>query len=264
MENKIAIAFDFSQVSKNALKYAIDSTKKEDILEVIHVDNTLIRAGSDDHIKTKMVSEIKEYLKIKDLPENLKITVLTGQIKQELESYINENIFDYIIVGTRDKYNLVERWIGTTSLSLVKSLTIPVLLIPRFSFYKKYKKVIVASDYHLTNKALLHQIKIWNKPYGAFVKFLHIKENQDSDYSEESQNIVNVLFEKEPAEFGFEIAVLNSKNISDSLLSAAYNYNADVLITISENQSFMNKLLFKSLSKEMIEKSSIPVLFLHN
>ena len=100
--------------------------------------------------------------------------------------------------------------------------------------------------------------------FQIYVKFLHIKEKPESDYSAESQNIVNVLFEKEPAEFGFEIAVLNSKNITDSLLSAAYNYNADVLITISENQSFMNKLIFKSLSKEMIEKSSIPVLFLHN
>jgi len=264
MENKIAIAYDFSNVSKNALKYAIESTKPEDILEVIHVDTTLLSAGVNDHLKSQISDEIKEYLKLNKLPENLTITILSGNIVSELKTYINKNVFDYLIAGTRDNHNFLERWIGTISLGLVKTLNIPVLLIPRFAFYKKYKKVVVASDFHLTNKALLHQIKLWNKSHGAFVKFLHVRENPTSDFSKESENIVNVLFEKEPADFGFEVASLNSKNVSDSLLSAAYNYNAEVLILISENQSFMNNLLFKSLSKEMIEKSSIPVLFLHN
>ena len=91
-----------------------------------------------------------------------------------------------------------------------------------------------------------------------------MRERINSLYNEEAEKIVKELYEKENVDFGFEIATVNSRNIGDSLLASAYNYQADLMIVIAENQNFMQSLLFKSLSKELVLKSSIPVLFLHD
>ncbi|NNE14702.1 MAG: universal stress protein [Saprospiraceae bacterium] len=263
MEKKIAITFDFSTVSKNAVQYALESSEDIDILEIIHVDNSLVNSNDEETLKEKIKNDLCEYLSEESLPNNISIHVLHGNIINTLSKYIKEKLYDYVIVGSRDKYNILERWIGTVSLGLVKTLDVPILLIPRFSKYNKYKKVVVASDHHLNHKALLYQIRIWNKPYNAFIKFVHVKESNNDNYDNESKTIVKELFENDPVSFGFEVSTLKSKNISESLLSNAYNAQADAMIIISKNSSFMNALLFKSISKEMIEKSSIPVLFLH-
>jgi hypothetical protein len=95
------------------------------------------------------------------------------------------------------------------------------------------------------------------------VKFLHIHTG-DSDYDiGGSELIINELVAENDPSFGFELAVIQDKNITQSILSSAYNFKADLLIVIPENQSFIHSLLFKSLSKELILQSAIPVLFVH-
>jgi nucleotide-binding universal stress UspA family protein len=271
---KILIPFDFSEVSLNAVQYALDFSDTSDELHVVHVHSGLLSIQSPMMLKAgeRYINSIKEEieatiinnLELNALPSKLKITAIHGEAVHALSRYSRKHLTELAIVGTRDKYDLVDRWIGTISLGLVKSLFIPVYLIPRNASFNGFNKVTVASDHHLGKPQVLHQIKIWNDNHNAFIKFLHVRETIDSNYSDEAKKIVEELYEKEKVDFSFEIATINSMNIGSSLLSAAYNNESDLLIVIAENQSFMNSLLFKSISKELILKSSIPILFLHD
>lgn len=269
---KIAIPFDFSQVSANALNYALGLFKKDDI-SLIHVsegmfskEESLVAEPILTHEKAltnELTKMIINELKLKAVPSNVKIVILDGEIVQSINKYVRSNNFDLVLLGTRDQYDLLDRWIGTISLGLVKVLDLPVYLIPRYSSFKGYNKVLVASDFHLKEEKIIESIKVWNKEYKAYIKFMHIQQNNDDDFGEESDKIVNKLFEKAEPDFGFEIARIKSLDVSDSLLATAYNDHADLLIVLPEEQAFISTLLFKSISKEMILKSNIPVLFLH-
>ena len=271
---KILIPFDFTEVSINALQYAMDMSQDSDELHLVHVHSGLlsiqsplmIRAGMDymECIQKEIEATILKNLGINSLPENLTIVSLTGNPVHAITKYANKTLMDMAVVGTRDKYDMIDRWIGTISLGLVKRLFIPVYLIPRYASFESYNKALIASDHHLAKTPVLHQIKTWNDDYNAYIKFLHVRENISSVYNEEAEQIVRELYEKENVDFSFEISTVTSRDIGDSLLSSAYNFKADILIVIAENQSFMHSLLFKSLSKELILKSSIPVLFLHD
>lgn len=271
---KILVPFDFTEVALNAFKYAIDFADDSDEIHLVHVHSGLLsiqsplmlRAGKDyiESITEEITATIMANLKLKAMPNNVLIKAINGDPVHGISRYARKNLLDMAIVGTRDKYDFIDRWIGTISLGLVKSLYIPVYLVPRYASFNGFDKVLVASDHHLGKQQVLHQIKSWNESHNAYIKFLHVRERINSQYSEESEKIVNELYEKENVDFGFEIASINSRKIGDSLLASAYNFKADLMIVIAENQSFMHSLLFKSLSKELVLKSSIPVLFLHD
>lgn len=269
---KIALPFDFSQVSLNALQYAL-GLFKDDEISLIHVsegmftkEESLVAEPILTHEKA-LTSEIKKMvineLGLKSFPEKIKIVILDGNIVHAVDSYVRKEGFDLALLGTRDRYDLLDRWIGTVSLGLVKLLDIPVYLVPRHSGFHGFNKVLVASDFHFKEEKIIESIKRWNEPHKAYIKFMHVQQNENDDFGDESDKIVNKLFEKADPDFGFEISRIKSVDVSDSLLATAYNYHADLLIVLPEEQALISTLLLKSISKDMILKSNIPVLFLH-
>lgn len=261
---------DFTEVSSNALKYALEMFDMEQIFithsthgsyynDSIHDEP---RINKSQILSTELKEEVLRVLGSKSMPENISIQILKGDILPSTQQFVAENNIDVIVMGTRDKYTLFDKWIGTTSLSIVKSVDIPVYLIPPFSKYKEYQNVLVASDYHLSNKQLINDLKEWNSGYQSFIRFLHIRDEKNKDFQEEKNTIVNGFFDGEDPKFGFEILSKKSSDVTQSLLASAYNYKSDLIIAAPDNQTFINSLLFKSVTKDLILKSEIPMLFL--
>lgn len=272
--NKILLPIDFTEVSFNAFQFAMKMYPDSE-LHLVHVHSGVanitnpvaLESGMDldDSIAEEIQAIILERNIFSDnrIPDNIKIKVLPGDVVQEVVNFAEKESFDLTIIGTRDKYDLLDRWFGTNSLGLVKRLKMPVYLIPRYSTYKPFEKVLVASDAHLTNTDRITDLKIWNNKFNAFLKFVHVRSDNEDEVSQETPTIIKELFEKDNPEFGFEIVSIKSNSISESILASAYKFQADLLIVFTEQQSFIRTLLFKSLSKKLIIKSSIPILFFH-
>ena len=59
--------------------------------------------------------------------------------------------------------------------------------------------------------------------------------------------------------YGFE--VIEANDISKSILSVAYNKHSDIIAISPHHQNFIETLLFKSVSKDLILDSKMPLLF---
>jgi len=269
---RILIPMDFTEVSNNALTYALQMFDMERIYIThstfgsYHLDSKdeEPRVNKKQILTTELTEEVLKIMRQDKLPENISIHILKGDILPSTKKFVEENNISAVVMGTRDKYTLFDKWIGTTSLSIVKTLKIPVYLIPPFSKFREFKNVLVASDFHLGNKQLVDELKNWNMSYGAFIRFLHIQDENKKDFELEKNTIVDSFYENEEPHFGFEIISKKSKDISQSLLASAYNYNSDIIIAAPDNQNFINSLLFRSVTKDLILKSEIPLLFLHS
>lgn len=272
MNKKILVAMDFSHVSVNALKYAY--AKHPDCeIHIAHASAPVYSPDESFYYTVKLTSpdEIEEELKgvvskafdESQIPDNVQIHIIKSDIVPGLKSYIMNNDIDYLYIGSRDKYDFFDKWIGNIALGIIKSVNIPCYLIPVNATYKPYTKVAVASDYHVKDSAMLNWLKAWNADYNAYVNFIHIITGDNNDFDAEQKVIVEELYEQGEVPFSFEISLVKSADISGSLLNSAYEFGADMLIAFPENQSFLGSLLFKSVSKEFILKSDIPVLFYH-
>lgn len=270
---KVIVPMDFTEVSLNAFDYAMKSFDKAEF-EIVHVTKSLVELNEPvnndreadrlevlkDHLADLMYSEFG-----KDTFTRVKasITILHGDTVSQIRKHVEKQAYHAMVLGTRDKYDFFDRWIGTISLGLVKSLHLPIYLVPRYAIFKRPKRIMVASDFSPEHEKVVEVIKNWNEQLNAFIKFLHINRRPGREHLAGTEKIVNQLFANSDPTFGFELAVVEDRNISQSILSSAYNFKADLLIVIPENQSFIHSLLFKSLSKDLILQSAIPVLFIH-
>lgn len=269
----ILVPLDFTSVGANALKFACKAFGESQItilyvkFSKVNTEDPLIYEQSllsDDYWKEALKKYLCKELGLDRFPENIKLKISSGATVAGIISHCESSHYDGIVMGTRDKYNYFDKWFGTTTFGVIKKAKIPVYLIPKYATYSGYKRVMIASDDHLNNAIVLDKITSWNKEHLAFIKFLHIQDSKKDKFHQQKQLLITELFEKNNPEFAFEIEVIRDKDISHSLLASAYNMKADLLMVVPENQNYLQTILFKSISRELILKSDIPLLFFNS
>lgn len=266
----ILVPVDINEVSANALVYAMRCYPKSDI-HIVHVKSSLDSeekyqvegqlVPSEEYWKSEVSDYMEAKLKLPKLPANVILHIRYGNVTSEIIRIADSLDIDQIVMGTRDKYKLLDKWIGTESLAVIKRAKQSIMLIPRYAVYKPYEKVLVASDKSLKDPEVSRKIMNWNSKYNAYLRFIHVT-NSVHAYKEEKSAIVDTLFEDRLPSFGFEIALLKSDDVVSPLLGSAYNFGANLLIAMPTHESPIQTLFFKSISKELIEKAQIPVLYL--
>lgn len=262
---------DFTSVAMNAFKYAYDMFKNNN-LYIIHVTinvgkNPEIFGGTPGQTNREFLTKelsawLKHELNFKTLPENISINVERGEATEVIRKISKKFDFDYVVMGTRDNYSLFDKWLGTISLSLVKTIDIPIFLIPRYSRYTKFKKVLIASDNHINDERMLQNISTWNNNYKSHLDFLHISDSSDDEFQKKSNLAIRKYFAENNLNYGFEVTSAMNADISKTILANAYNKQANLIMMLPDDQSFINSLIFRSISKDMILSSDIPLLFL--
>ncbi len=270
---KILLPVNFSVVSTNAIAYAFQLYPKAEFL-ITNVSSGVISTREPFYLKegkTKVMvlkeeldNEIKEALGTSDLPANIKSEVSIGEIIPALKKLAIEFEPDLIIMGTRDNYDLVDKVFGTVSLRVTKSGIANTLLIPRYAKYEGIKKVVIATDHHIEDSLLLDWILAWNKEQKAKLHFLHIQDKNNDEMESITKSITEKILNDREIDFEFTIEKIQNKDVGQTLLSKAYNVGADMVIAAPDRQSLLNSILIKSISKELILKSKIPIFFLSN
>lgn len=266
---------DFTEVSLNGFRYAYDRFGQSNITVLHAITGILDPKGhlysrpdktKEDLAHAHLKKSICEHLELDEVPSNVQIEAYYGEPVRVITNYLKDHAFDAVVIGSRDKYDLFDKIFGTISLGIIKKNVEPIFVIPRFGVFKKYSKIMVATDQELEDQDVLMQIDYWNTS-NANVKFLHVSEKEDKkeeSFAKAKSTVVEHLYESYQPSFSFEIESVQSSDISDSILANAYNYGADLLIVISKPSSYLKTLVFKSMTKELLLKSDIPMLFLHH
>lgn len=269
---------DFTDVGVNALRYALNAFPDASY-SVLHVRANLIDMSEPFPVKEEklpyragifnekdwadaMRGFICKELKIDKLPILLTVNIKYGDIVTELNKYTDRIDFDAIVMGTRDKYNFFDKFLGTVSLAVAKSCSVPLYLIPRHSTFRGINKVLAAIDYGVENSDYLEKYKNWNQEQRAFTKFLHIKPISNLGQGIKVKPIIYKLLEAKKPNFDFEIAELTEETIGQSLLATAYNQKSDILAIMPKEQGLISSIFFQSISKDIIIKAEIPILFI--
>jgi len=267
----ILVLMDFSSVAMNAFKYAYKLFREEN-LTVIHTDQYSgknpefigAKPGQTkcEFLEGELNSWIKHELDLETLPKNISINVLKGNPLDKIKQVCKEYTFDCLVMGTRDKYSLMDKWLGTVSLSIVKSIDIPIYVIPRYSKYTTFDQVVVSTDSNIKENKVLEKIAKWNEDHSAFLNFLHINKDSSDEISDETDAIVTEYFENNNYNFGFEISSTVGDDVGKTILASAYNKQANLIILLPHEQTFLNSMMINSISKQMILSSTIPMLFM--
>jgi len=147
MINNILLAVDFSDKSSEVFNYAVDlKNKYQAKLTVLNVNEEFLNKDemvmsrvkvdkvmkSNEEIALNVKKKIKEVLSGLDVLDSsdIKMILREGSASKEILEYATENKCDLIILGSNSQSKITELLLGSTSKTVMKNSTIPVLIIP--------------------------------------------------------------------------------------------------------------------------------------
>ncbi len=187
----ILIPFDFSEVSKNALEYAVKFAGKEPAqqLYLLHIKDGSI---AEDQISGKFEKLVEEYQsplnpKIRTLVRSGKLVPTILEIQKELD-------IDLVIMGTRGA-EVGEENIATRTSRFVQEADLPVLVIPeKVKNFRLDTIILTIGTEKIADRSPLHMLLEVSRKFKAQVHVLTVHQNEMAmGYSEDDESNESTL-----------------------------------------------------------------------
>lgn len=165
-------------------------------------------------------------------------------------------------MGTRGASAIEALFLGSTTLSAVNHLHVPVMIIPPGAIYRPIKKLGFACDYsQVAATTPIIEITEICHSFNAELKVLNV-DYKNRHFTGEvplSLTKVNDLLEPLNPEYFF----IDDPNIEDGINAFAETHDIDMLITIPKKHRLLDSIFRKSHTRELALHAHIPIVAIH-
>lgn len=271
----ILIATDFSPVAQNAIHYGVDLARSIGYsVTVVHVyqvpvafaDGPLVMVSLDDLRSSaeKQLEQIKSDLHRvygKDL--KLYSEAILGNVVEELQKLAEKLDPFAIVMGATGLTGAQRVLFGSTTLSAVKHLHYPVIVVPEGrTFGHGIKKIGLACDFRdVVDTTPTRFIQQFQKTFQAELHVVNVDfENRAfrADTPEQSLKLHTLLENVKPVYHFIE-----EPDVEAGLNRFAEENNLDLLITIPKKHRFLSAIFKRSSTKKILREARVPVVGIH-
>ncbi|WP_026452407.1 universal stress protein [Aequorivita capsosiphonis] len=268
----ILLPTDFSENSKNAIKYAIkiyegetctfhilNSQKPSNYITadvVSRASGVSVYEGVLDDNKVKldeMVQFCKSISEGEDFSFKPKLDF--DNIVDAVNQVIASNNIEVIVMGTNGATNASEVLFGSNTLKIIRNASCPIIAVPEGYIYQKIASVLLSLNYQydITGenfKILLNLLKKKN----ASLKILAIEEEK-----------IHLADQRKQAEEFFKetnFETFTIKNLPAPMAINAFEQLIPIQLhaMVVERKSFLNRFIFGSHTSEISYGSQVPLL----
>ena len=275
----LVVPTDFSSVSVNALNYAVDMAQAINAgIVLLHVYNVPV-AFTDGPVAPVTVVSIEEIKRtaeerLEEIKKNL-ITVTSGKLEVLTEARLGDTIDEIeqlctsleplaVIMGSHGTTGLERMIMGSTTLTAIRQLKYPVIVVPPGTTYHGIKRIGLACDFeNVVQSTPVEYIKNIVREFGAELYVLNVKNKNaaEGDITEatmETAYLDAVLEEIRPT-----YVPLTGDDVVECINGFAENNNLDLVMVIPKKHRFIDNLFHKSRSRELITHAHIPIVSIH-
>jgi nucleotide-binding universal stress UspA family protein len=273
----LVVPTDFSSVSVNAMNYAVDMAQAINAgIVLLHVYNVPVSFTDPpvSPVSTVSIEEIKRTSeeRLHELKKNL-VTVTAGKVEVFTEARLGETIEELeqicnsveplaIIMGSHGATGFERLIMGSTTLTAVRHLKCPVIVVPPGTTYHGIRKIGLACDFeNVVQSTPVEYIKNIVKEFGAELYVLNVQDLEQDDLEDaimETAYLDAMLEDVSP-----KYVQLTGKDVAESITSFAEHNNLDLVMIIPKKHRFIDSLFHKSQSKELITHAHIPIVSIH-
>ena len=271
----IVVPTDFSPLADNALKYGMDlATAMGSSLMIVHVYQIPI-SYSEVPLITVSIEEIRKASedRLAELKHNIE-TITAGKLVVYTESRLGDvgdeinkltkTLQPFVIVmGSRGVTGAGKFFLGSNSLSLISRTNTPVIVVPPGGRFSPYKKIGLTTDFKgVVDKTPVAPIRALVSFFNAELHVLHVdykQRNFNPGVPEQTLNLDMLLTGMNPT-YDF----IESKDVNEGINDFAEKNNIDLIVTLPQKHSFLESLFEKSLTRELLHHTHIPVMCIRN
>ena len=265
---KILVPTDFSEQSTIALKTAAQIALKWDaeiyLLHIIDLPNVNsfngINADIPEVILFKKLAEqrLNEY-KNNEILKNIKFQVHLKLMKtfEGINQVALDNNVDIIIMGSNGASGIKEVTIGSNTEKVVRTSTIPVLVIKGKNVNHNFKNIVFASDFEQNNKNNFYKAVEFSKLFDSNLHLLYI--NTPTNFTTTSY-ITSKIKEFEVNYPNITFSIYNDYTIEKGIVNYNNTNNIDLTIINTHGRKGIAHFLNGSISEDLVNHSERPIL----
>lgn len=267
----VLLTTDFSNNAMNAIDYGISMFGIKDVKYVV------LNSYEDMSVTTGAMISLVDTLRknsvnrLKELEEELISTYngieietksVYGSVTLSINHLSHSTTFDYLIMGTKGTSLLEKIMMGSNTLDVIKSIKIPLLVVPEDCKYQGVNRIAFAADYDKLNDShiLDPMIKI-AKETGAEVKIVNVSEKEErADVPHALEGFaLHGMLEGIKHEYFTEV---NDK-VTDGLAVFIKEKNIEILAMVPHKYNLFDRLFHRSVTKQVSNLAEIPLLIMH-
>ncbi len=270
MNDKKTILFptDFSPRANSILDQAIDFAEEFDYkLLIFHVYHRPITEGGTSTDLLRQIERAAE-MNFKELEKTkTKLKNIAYSFRKELGISIGNIVdtakkeeVDLIIMATKGAKGFGELW-GTKTAKIIKSVSVPVLVIPDNASIQHIKKAGLACDY--SEKTDYKQLKLLielAEKLKLDIDVITLNRDEKTMTREEisHRELIKNHFEKVETSFNFTF----SDNVEDGIIDYSTKNDIGLITILPKSYNYISSLFHDSLTEKMVFHSPLPLLVL--
>jgi nucleotide-binding universal stress UspA family protein len=270
----IIVPTDFSTISNNAMDYAVGLAKETgSSLLLFHAYQVPV-SMTDVPIVLVSVEELQKNAETKmaDVKKSLEQTT-AGSVKIYAETKLGDTVDELedlcnrikpfaVVMGTKGATGLERVFFGSTTLTTIKHLSWPVIVVPPDKKYSAIKKIGFACDFReVVETTPAHFIRDFVKEFNAEIHVLNV-DSKNAHFKPETPEqsvLLHTMLEDLNPKYDF----IEDENIEAGIEKFAEKNNLDLIITIPKKHKLLEGLFRKSHTKDLVFHSHLPIMCVH-
>jgi nucleotide-binding universal stress UspA family protein len=266
----ILVPTDFSETARNAAEYAIQYAQEINAkVKLLHVFHAPIPVAEDVPVMVitpDQIEKVNETLLQQEVEYLRKKTGVKVEHKSRMGFAVYEIVEEeknssLIVMGMHGSSKFSEALLGSTTTSILKKVTIPVLIIPQNAKYKRPEKIVFACDYDSrTDVHALDFLKEMVKPFNSKIYVVNVKDKDEVPKYDEA--FAGMLIEDELCDVNHGYYFSENEDLVEGINQFVSAKNADMVTIIPHRYNFMDRLFHTSMSKKLAFHTHVPLLAL--
>ena len=269
---KILVPVDFSKPSEYAAKIAAKIAKKIGatvyLIHLIELPSGDVGMGASNKFSIPesmlYLRKTKEKIvafKEKKFPKDIKIEyfIKINTPFEGIKKCAHKINADLIVMGSKGHSEFEEIMIGSNTEKVVRTSTVPVIIIKKDDKNFKLKNLVFASNFKKDDKAVFNKFIGFANQFKSKIHLLRINTPSNFESSREATKKIK-RFIKSYELPKYSINIYNDTSVEKGILNFSKDNNSDLIALCTHGRSGLSHLFSPSVSKKLSKFAAIPIL----
>lgn len=272
MFQKILCPVDFSACSLNAFFYACEIAEKNQskIVHLVTVQDGARLRGIYNHSVFNLLTEGKfdEALAVfaKDglsrISTSVEIKTEFIQSNRKVSAVLIEKAekedFDLVCMGTEGVNKLKKHILGSTTKNVLERVNCHLLAVPLQASFHGIEKIAMGVDIMYFPKDAFQQVYELSQKMDAEIQLFDVNIANNPLLSDRMEGLKQELAHYSNLNF----ALIDAMEVVEGIIKFSATYHPDIIVVLSKNYSYLDRLFERSYTEKLILHSDVPVLAL--
>ena len=269
---KILVPVDFSKSSEYAARIATKIAKKIGaviyLIHLIEIPSGVVDMGASSKFSIPesmlYLRKTKEKIvafKEKNFPKDLKIEyfIKINTPFEGIRKCAHKIDADLIVMGSKGHSEFEEIMIGSNTEKVVRTSTVPVIIIKKDDKNFKLKNLVFASNFKKDDKAVFNKFIGFANQFKSKIHLLKINTPSNFESSREATKKIKRFIKRYELP-KYSINIYNDTSVEKGILNFSKDNNSDLIALCTHGRSGLSHLFSPSVSKKLSKFAAIPIL----